>query len=152
MNKIIRIASCALLLVFATPSYAAKSGIAIVDAAWIKAMLAGDATAATACYSSDAVLWLTGAPIAIGEKEIKAEYDGYFSAYTVKDVELNELGAKSVGGNSVGWGTFKITAIPKAGGKPVIESGRYTEIAQRLSGKWVYTVDHASDDPVSQEK
>ena len=152
MNKMVRIACCALFLVFANPGYAGKSGIAVVDAAWIKAMLAGDATAATRCYSSNAVLWLTGAPIATGAKAIKSEYEGYFSAYTVKAVELKELGAKSVGANSVGWGTFQITAIPKAGGNPVIESGRYTEIAQRLNGKWVYTVDHASDDPVPLEK
>jgi hypothetical protein len=29
----------------------------------------------------------------------------------------------------------------------VTETGRYTEVAKRVGKKWVYTVDHASDDP-----
>ncbi len=152
MNKIIRIASCGLLLALIAPSYAAKSGASIVDAAWLKAMQAGDAAAATTCYAPNAVLWIPGAPISIGTKAIKAGYDGYFSAYTVKEASIKEMGSKSVGANSTSWGTFTITAIPKAGGNPVVEVGRYTEVAQRIGGKWVYTVDHASDDPAPASK
>jgi ketosteroid isomerase-like protein len=147
MRSSIRVATCALLLTLAVPCFAAGSGVSMVDAAWTKAIQAGDVPALVKCYAADAVLWVPGGPMAKGSKEIKAAYEGYLAAYTVKDAVIKEIGSKTVGANSVAWGTYTMTTVAKAGGSPVTETGRYTEVAKRVGKKWVYTVDHASDDP-----
>jgi ketosteroid isomerase-like protein len=135
------------LFMSANSVFAAGSGVSAADAAWIKAMKAGDVAAVTGCYASDALVWVTGATLAKGTKEIRAGYEGYFAAYTVKDAVVTEMGSETVGNKSVGWGSYNLTLLPKAGGAAVNETGRYTEVAKRVGGKWVYTVDHASDDP-----
>lgn len=147
MHQSFRVAVGSLLLLSATSGFAAGSGVSTVDAAWVKAMKAGDVAAVIECYASDALTWIPGAPLARGTKEIRAAYEGYFAAYTIKEASVTEMGNETVGNKSVAWGSFSVTAVPKAGGPPTTESGRYTEVAKRVGGKWVYTVDHASDDP-----
>ena len=147
MNKV-RVVLGALLLTSAMSASSAESGVRIVDAAWVKAMKAGDISAMVDCYASDAVFWTTGAPQAKGANEIRASYEGYFAAFTVSDASLTEMGHESFGKDTVSWGHFVITVTPKAGGAPVTTSGRYTVIAKQIEGKWVYTLDHASSDPV----
>jgi ketosteroid isomerase-like protein len=147
MRSSIRVAIYALLLTIGAPCFAAGSGVSTVDTAWMKAIKAADVTALVNCYAADAVLWFPGGPMATGSKEIKAAYEGYLAAYTVKDAVIKEIGSKTVGANSVAWGSYTMTVIPKAGGSVVTETGRYTEVAKRVGKKWVYTVDHASDDP-----
>ena len=130
----------------ADPSFAA-GGVAAVDAAWVKAVKAGDVEAATACYADDAIAWFPGGPVAKGKDAIRDGYKQFLGNVTIQDATLNELGSKTIGGDSVSWGSFTMTTVPKSGGKPVVESGRYTEVARKVKGKWVYIVDHASDDP-----
>ena len=125
----------------------AASGVSEVDAAWLKAMKAGDAEAASNCYASDALLWVKGAPLTRGSKEILDAYKGFLAAYTVVDGAIDELGSETIGDKSVAWGTYRLVMIPKAGGKKVSDIGRYTEVAVKNSDRWVYTVDHASGDP-----
>jgi ketosteroid isomerase-like protein len=147
MSQLVRAVIGGLLLASAISAFAAESGASVVDAAWVKAMKAGNVSAVVDCYASDAVFWTNGAPLAEGTNEIRASYEGYFAAYTVKDALLIEMGNETVGEKSVSWGRFVITAAPKTGGTPVTTSGRYTVIAKRTGGKWVYTLDHASNDP-----
>jgi ketosteroid isomerase-like protein len=136
-----------LLFLFAGAGHAAGSGTGQADGCWRKAFLVGDADAITKCYAPDAVLWFPGGPMAKGSKEIHDGYAGFFSANTVKDAAVKEMGSKTVGNDSVGWGTYTVTTTPKAGATTVTETGRYTEVAKRIGGKWVYVVDHASNDP-----
>jgi uncharacterized protein (TIGR02246 family) len=146
MNQV-RAVLGSLLLTSAISAFPAESGVRIVDAAWVKAMKAGDVSAAVDCYASDAVFWTTGAPQAKGTSEIRASYEGFFAAFTIKDASLTEMGHETFGKSATSWGRFVITAVPKAGGAPVTTSGRYTVIAKQIAGKWVYTLDHASSDP-----
>lgn len=37
--------------------------------------------------------------------------------------------------------------VPKAGGADVVMRGHFTSVAVKRGGKWVYLVDHATDDP-----
>jgi uncharacterized protein (TIGR02246 family) len=139
------LAGCFLLVTIS--SFAAGSGVSAVDVEWIKAMKSGDAAAAAKCYSKDAVLWVAGAPVAKGAEEIRAAYEGLFSHYVIKDASLTEIGSETIGNRSIAWGTYQMGIVPKAGGLAVSTTGRYTVVAQRQHGGWVYTVDHASDDP-----
>jgi uncharacterized protein (TIGR02246 family) len=126
---------------------AADSGAQIVDAAWISAIKANDIDAVMKCYAPDAIMWLPDAPTARGAKAIRAAYEGLLSANTVKDATLSEVTYRTVGKASLAWGNFSLTLVPKAGGDQVVMKGRFTEIAERRGGKWVYIVDHASAEP-----
>ena len=134
-------------LVVTARSHAAESGAQIVDAAWIAAVKANDIEAVMKCYAPDAVMWLPNAPSARGAKAIRAAYEGLLSANTVKDATLSDVTYRTVGNTSVAWGRFSLTLAPKAGGDPVVMTGRFTEAAERRGGKWVYIVDHASAEP-----
>ena len=135
-------------LLSATPlTCLAAEGVSAVDAAWVAAAKAGDVDAAAKCYGADAVAWFPGAPIAKGSQQIHDAYKAWFSSVVIKDAKLSPLGGKTVGEESVSWGTYEIVSAPKTGGAATTSTGRYTEVAKKVGGKWVYIVDHASEDP-----
>jgi len=136
---------------FVATGHAQDAGAKAVDVAWLKAMKANDLDAIMRCYAPDAVAWLPGAPMARGEKAIRATYEGLLSANTVQDVAISEAEYKTAGDFSAGWGKFALTLVPKASGSPVTMTGRFTEIAEQRGGRWVYIVDHASADPTPAE-
>jgi len=140
-----------LLLASAPVVHAADSATKEVDAAWIKAMKANDVDAVMKCYAPDAIAALPGAPLARGDKAIRATYEGLLSANTVTDVSISETGHRHTRNVATGWGTFSLTLTPKAGGSPATLTGRYTVVVERRGGKWVYVVDHASAEPAPAE-
>ena len=149
---LLRVTALAFLIVtFSLPCRAAETGAQAVDSSWIKAMKANDLEAVLKTYAPDAVVWLPQVKEARGEKEIRSAYEGLLSANTVKDVVLSETGYRTIGKVSVGWGRFSLTLAPKSGGTPVVMTGRYTDIAERRGGRWVYVVDHASAEPAATE-
>jgi uncharacterized protein (TIGR02246 family) len=131
----------------ASTAAAQETGAQSVDAAWMKAMKAGDVDGVVACYASDAVLWLPGAPEARGSKAIHDAYAGMLSANTVTDVSITDTHYESWQNLSLGWGHFMMTLKPKAGGAPTIMGGRFIDVAKKIDGKWRYVADHASVEP-----
>lgn len=114
---------------------------------WLPAFKADDADAVTACYAADAVLWIPGAPMAKGAQAIHDGYAGFFAASTIKDAVLTEMGSSEMGDTRTAWGTFRIVAVAKSDGSESVETGRYTDVQKKIGGRWVYIVDHASDEP-----
>ena len=148
----LRITALAFLIVtFSLPCRAAETGAQSVDSSWIKAMRANDLEAVLKTYAPDAVAWLPQVKEARGEKAIRATFEGFLSANTVKEVVLSETGYRTMGKVSVGWGRFSLTLAPKSGDSPVVMTGRYTDMAERRGGRWVYIVDHASAEPAAIE-
>lgn len=148
MNKsVMRFLALAIGTLALSSAALGADGAAQVDERWKKAVLAGDVEAAVACYGKDAVLWLPGAPMAKGTDEIRAVYEGFFGQDIVKDVALTDTHHETSGNLSVGWGRFTMTTVPKKGGAPVTSTGRFTEVARKVNGRWVYVADHASADP-----
>ena len=125
----------------------AEEGAASLDAAWMKAMKAGDVDGVVACYASDAVLWFPGAPEARGTKAIRDAYAGLLSANTVSDVVISDTHYETVQNLSLGWGHFIMTLSPKAGGTSTVMGGRFIDVAKKIDGKWRYVADHASVGP-----
>jgi uncharacterized protein (TIGR02246 family) len=125
----------------------AEEGIELLDKAWVKAMKAGDAQAVSALYAPDALLWLPGAPEARGAKAIHDAYAGLLAANTVTDAVLSDGQYETLQNVSISWGHFILTLTPKAGGVPVIMGGRFSAVAKRIGGKWLYVTDHASAEP-----
>ena len=133
-------------LSFATVT-AASDGAQAVDEAWRKAITANDLNAVIAIYAEDAVMWLPDAPEAKGREAIRKSYADLLAANTVTGATLTNTHYQTSGNLSVGWGNFTLTLSPKAGGNSVTLSGRFSVIARKEGGTWVYVVDHASADP-----
>lgn len=138
-----------LLLSAAAPLTAADpaQGTEALDAAWAKAFQANDLEGVMACYAADAVAWLPDTAEAKGEKAIRDAYRAFFAENKVQDVRITETRSQTVRNRSVGWGRFELTLVPKSAAKPVTMTGRFTEVAEKRNGRWVYVVDHASADP-----
>ena len=146
-NRSIGVLTFILSSLIASHAQAGEAGLQAVDAAWVKAVKANSIDAVMACYASDAVGWFPGEPEAKGDKAIRASYEGLFAANTIKDAALTDTHYENVGKLSVGWGKFAITLVEKASGKTNVLAGRFTGVAERRGGHWVYIVDHASAEP-----
>ena len=127
---------------------APNHGLMTVESAWVKAMLANDAAACAALYADDAVLVLPGSGAIKGKKAITDAYAGWLQQVKVTEAVLIDTHYQSAGHVSAGWGAFKVTTVPKAGGAPTTEIGTWCAVAaQQKDGSWKYVSDHASDDP-----
>jgi uncharacterized protein (TIGR02246 family) len=126
---------------------AAPTGMKGLDDAWTKAMLAGDAAAAAALYADDAVLVLPGSPAIKGMKAITDAYAGWLKDVKVTDVVLSDTHYRTAGHLSAGWGQWKMTTMPKAGGAAKTETGTFLAAAAEKDGVWKYISDHAAADP-----
>lgn len=131
---------------------APKQGLMIVDSAWVKAMLANDAAACAALYADNAVLVLPGSAAIKGGKAIAEAYAGWLAQVKVTEAAVMDTHYLSSGHVSSGWGSFKVTTVPKAGGAPTTETGTWCAVAAEKNGVWKYVSDHASDDPAPAKK
>jgi uncharacterized protein (TIGR02246 family) len=149
MTRFSRVLILALLFSFMSlvTATAAPDGAQAVDEAWRKAITANDLNAIIAVYAEDAVMWLPDAPEAKGREAIRKSYTDLLAANTVTGATLADTHYQTSGDLSVGWGNFTLTLSPKAGGNPVTLSGRFSVIARKQGGTWVYVVDHASAHP-----
>lgn len=137
---------------------AAATGVAVAAEpapagdCWLAGFKAGDADAVSACYADDAVLWLSGVPMAKGRASIRETYAGFLGGVTIKDASLNLIDEKVMGDTRVGWGTYSISLVDKASKAESVVTGRYTDVQKKIDGRWLYIVDHASDDPAPAAK
>jgi len=125
----------------------AETGAAAVDARWAAAVKSNDLEAVVSCYAPDAVMWLPDAAEQRGEKAIREFYKGLLTSNVVKDVVFTNTHYDSSRDLGTGWGDVSLTFQPKSGGPPMVMKGRFTVIAKRHEGQWVYAVDHASSIP-----
>lgn len=113
-----------------------------------KAFTANDADAVAACYAEDAIIWFPGGPMAQGRQAIRDGFAHFFTEMTIKDAKLAEIGQVAGEGDTrTAWGTYEIQAVDKASGAEVVQRGRYTDVSRKVDGRWLYVVDHPSDDP-----
>jgi ketosteroid isomerase-like protein len=140
-----------MVMAFSAPCFAADMGTASIEDAWTKAMQANDVDAVMKLYAADAVAWFPNEKEARGEAAIRAAYEGMLSANTVVAVSISDTGHRDMGQTSAGWGRFSLTLQPKAGGDPIVMTGRFTEVAEQQDGQWVYIVDHASAEPAAMQ-
>lgn len=141
--------ACAVLAAgpLAAADAAPKHGLMTLESAWSKAMLANDAAALAALYADDAVLVLPGTGAIKGKKAIEEAYAGWLKDVKVTEFALMDTHYRSAGHISTGWGAWKMTTVPKAGGAPTTEIGTWCAVAAETNGVWKYVSDHASADP-----
>ncbi|HQR46285.1 MAG TPA: SgcJ/EcaC family oxidoreductase [Thermoanaerobaculia bacterium] len=157
MKHVTRIALFLCLALAASPVLAAepaapKHGLTTVDSAWVKAMRANDAAACAALYADDAVLVLPGSGAIKGKKAIAEAYAGWLKDVKVTDAAVMDSHYRSAGKVSAGWGAWKVTTVPKAGGAPTTETGTWCAVAVEKDGVWKYASDHAAADPPPAKK
>jgi uncharacterized protein (TIGR02246 family) len=131
----------------AADAAAPKHGLMTLDSAWVEAMLANDAAACAALYADDAVLVLPGSGAIKGKKAIADAYAGWLKDVKVTEAAVMDTHYQSAGHVSSGWGAWKVTTVPKAGGAPTTEVGTWCAVATEKGGAWKYVSDHASADP-----
>jgi uncharacterized protein (TIGR02246 family) len=148
MRRSIGLAAIGLLCV-PLAAHAAGSSFApgSAQACWHDAFSANDVEAVSACYAPDAIMWFPGGPMAKGRQAIHDGYAGFLGANTIKAVTLVELGHEALGDANVTWGTYEIVMVAKDTGVETTERGRFTDVSKKVDGKWLYVVDHPSDDP-----
>jgi len=108
---------------------------------------AANADAVAACYAEDAIIWFPGGSMAKGRQAIRDGFAHFFTEVTVKDVALSPIGEETVGQTKVTWGTYTISHVDKATQAESVTRGRYTDVQKKIGGRWLYIVDHPSDDP-----
>jgi ketosteroid isomerase-like protein len=131
----VRNVSLAVALALCTGAAMAADDGPSAGACFSQAFLAADADGVAACYAE-------------GRPAIRDGFAHYFSAMTVKDVRLAEMGhVMGEGGSRTAWGTYEMRMVDKASGAEVVTTGRFTDVSRRIDGRWLYIVDHPSDDP-----
>jgi uncharacterized protein (TIGR02246 family) len=107
----------------------------------------GNADAVAACYAEDAIIWFPGGSMAKGRTAIRDGFAHFLGGVTVKDVVLAPIGEAAMGDTRTGWGTYVITLVDKATKAESVQRGRFTDVSKKIDGRWLYIVDHPSDDP-----
>jgi uncharacterized protein (TIGR02246 family) len=125
----------------------ADPGAGEVGKAWLQAFNANDLEGVVALYAPDAHLFPPDEVEAVGTAAIRANYAATFKNYTVKEAKMIDPHHKNVGDLSYAWGRFSVTLVPKAGGEAITMEGRFSDVSQKINGKWLYIVDHASLNP-----
>ena len=111
------------------------------------AFKSGNADAVAACYAEDAIIWFPGGSMAKGRTAIRDGFAHFLGGMTVKDAVLTTIDEVAMGDTRTAWGTYVITVVDKATKAETVQSGRFTDVSKKIDGRWVYIVDHPSDDP-----
>lgn len=119
---------------------------------FVAAFKAGNADAVAACYAEDALMWFPGGPLATGRAAIRDGFAQYLAGVTVKDVELKELGRHATSDTVAAWGTYAFRTVDKATQAETLHRGRFTDVQKKIDGRWLYIVDHPSDDPAPADR
>ena len=119
-------------------------GTKTLDEAWMKAAKAGDVEGLVKLYAPDAVTYMPDEMKAKGTAEIRESFKKFLGASTVREMSLTPEYSTTSGNLAVTSGHFSMTIEPKGGGAAQTMEGRYTSVAVKKNGKWMYVVDHAS--------
>ena len=111
------------------------------------AFKSGNADAVAACYAEDAIIWFPGGSMAKGRTAIRDGFAHFLGGMTVKDAVLTTIDEVAMGDTRTAWGTYVITVVDKATKVESVQRGRFTDVSRKIDGRWVYIVDHPSDDP-----
>lgn len=111
--------------------------------AWTRAVESGDLRALERMHGAATLLYGTDAMATRGARDIVAGYAGLFEKFRIA-VNVDDAHFVRAGPLLASWGLFTLTLTPRAGGEPVVVRGRFSDLAQRIDGRWQYIVDHAS--------
>lgn len=136
------IASVLVLVLFAVPasriSASGAGGAEQLNRAFLKALQAGDIDGLMSLYAPDAVLFPPGEKRAIGQEEIRFKWNSVLNANRITQADLKDTRYVTSADVSAGWGDVSMRLEPKSGKEPVTIQARFSTIAKKLGGRWVY--------------
>lgn len=100
---------------------------------WRAGWLAGDADALLALYDEAPVLMPQDQPAVIGKNAIRSLYQSVLNKFHFQS-ESTLMEVEASGDWGYFWSTYTLTAMPKAGGKPIKSAGKSVFIVKRESG------------------
>lgn len=137
-----RVRKAGLLILLAVAGAArleAADGVEQLNQAFAKAMLAGDLDGVMKLYAADAVLFPPGEKASRGQEEIRYKWNAVLEANKVAEGAFKDAKYLAAANLSTGWGNVLLRLEPKKPGKePVTIQGRFSTIAEKRGGKWVY--------------
>lgn len=150
--QITKMTFLAVTMLFTAAAETARPDPAIekTAAAYLKAVLAGDAAAVAATYRDDAVEMPDCRPMLKGRAAIEEYYRGFFAG-PVKITAFTFSHLETAATSDIGYttGTYKQTITPKSGG-PMEDSGKFVVIVKRGAGVWkaAYVIYNSDRPPV----
>jgi ketosteroid isomerase-like protein len=113
-------------------------GVQQLNEAFLKALQAGDIDGVMRLYAADAVLFPPGERAAKGPEEIRYKWNSVLEANRVTEGSLKDARYVNSANVSAGWGDVSMRLEPKNGKEPKTIQGRFSTIAEKRNGKWVY--------------
>ena len=112
--------------------------------AMVRALAANDADGVAACFTEDALCYAMDEMVGVGPDFVRESWSNFFSVYTVREVKLVETHLEVFGDSAAAWGLFRMLVETVEGAEEVELHGRFTDVAKRSGGRWLYVADHAS--------
>ena len=111
-----------------------------------------DAEALARLYADDALVLYPNQPAVSGRAAILGYFTAFFREFTQSDFELTSEEIEVAGSWAFDRGTYRWKGVPRAGGDPVEDHGKYLVILQRQTdGSWkVFRDMDNSDKPLTQ--
>jgi len=124
--------------VFASPVSAASEGVEQLNDAFVKALQNGDIEAVMKLYAPDAVLFPPGEKASRGQEEIRFKWTSFLNANKITDPAFKDANYLTSANVSAGWGDLSMRLEPKSGKEPSTIRGRFSTVARKKDGKWLY--------------
>jgi uncharacterized protein (TIGR02246 family) len=113
-------------------------GVQQLNEAFLKALQASDLDGLMKLYASDAVFFPPGERVAKGQEEIRYKWKSMLEANKVSEGILKDARYVNSANVSAGWGDVSMRLEPKNGKEPKTIQGRFSTVAEKRNGKWVY--------------
>lgn len=120
--------------------------------AYVSAWKAGNAVKVANLYTDDALVLYPNLPAVAGKSAILGYFRGFFAEFRQEAFELVSAEVRIVGSWAFDRGTYRWRGVPRAGGEPSEDHGKYLVILERQpEGSWKVARDmDNSDRPLAQ--
>jgi len=131
---------------------AGQAGINKTRHGYVSAWKAANADQMATLYTTDAFVLYPNQAAVAGRSAILAYFKAFFGEFAQEDFELTSAEIEIVGPWAFDRGTYRWKAVPRAGGDPITDYGKYLVILQRQAdGSWKVARDmDNSDRPLAQ--
>jgi len=129
-----------------------RAGINKTRSAYVSAWKGTDADQMANLYTHDALVLYPNQPAVVGRSAILVYFKAFFAEFTQEDFELTSEEIEVAGQWAFDRGTYRWRGVPRAGGDPVSDHGKYLVVLQRQpDGSWKVARDmDNSDRPLAQ--
>jgi uncharacterized protein (TIGR02246 family) len=125
----------------------ARAGIDKTRSEYVAAWKAANAIKLAELYTDNALVLYPNQPAVMGRSAIVNYFKGFFAEFPQNEFELTSAEIEIAGPWAFDRGAYRWKGVPRAGGKPVEDSGKYLVILQRqASGEWKVARDMDNSD------